>query len=1152
MSYKSPYFTNFFYSTILFLGFLLFADFAHATDIWTVEQVPVPNNNIEEYYQDCLSFDSERRACVFYGAIYRFSILGIPIADMPIVTVHRRDEGEWGFIRSNGRWYNFELGDTKQIFQPRYFVDGQGVEHFLAEVGTSMWDVELSHTYNPGGEWITERVPVDSWQTAYRAVMDNTGGLHILAYTLVGDKLYYVTNGSGSWEGEDVCEISQLLCYDIAVGPDGTVYVCGVSENAFGYDEICCYVGGTSGWSKQVLPLTNLGNVMYLHLACDESGVYLVGFERDLTGLTTRILYGDTVTGSWRAETMFNIEDANEIPFSPGFAVDTNGVVHFTCVKTMQDFGEHWAELCHWQGEYGAWSQEVVAELDPNEGYSYFSLGVDGDGKLYLAGSVETSFEMSCFYGGFGNWQKESVAIDGQSCGEAILLLDSSDEPHLVLNDIRRNVPLHVVRGAEGWTVEHINFDGLIRTIRGESGLAATMDDSDNIYIAGSSGWEECYLIDNTDGQWQTQAFEIENLIYPAIAVGGAGDVHFNYYQDFYNNKTLKSAHNSSGSWVWDDVESSGLSTIYFEQQWWQDMVIESSGTVHLAYMFGESEWDPDSKTHHITRALRYAWQNGGSWHRQVLTDDLGPEGGMPSIALDSWGRIHISFMDSNDYGIKYATNASGSWIIEKMPISGGVDARTAIVTDSLNQPYVCYVDSGELKIGYRNLGTWQTVATIAEEIGGSSDGFMSMEIDSNDKLHLSFKKSGLYYYATNSITRPLISTEPLDLDFFVVENGAAFQTLTIRNDGSGDLIISSIAITGPNAGKFSVGGYISTIPPGGICLTQVNFDTSESGEYEATLNIYSNDPDNPAWTVPLYGKCFSLPSPSLECKTSLVDFGEVVVKEASDPARTLRFSNTGTATQTINSIILTDPNNFYYSPKFLYPISLDPDEYYDLDVTFNPQSVGQFDAMLNVYTYIDPFDPQPACAVVLVGEGIPVPAPEIAIVPQDGDIGEIQIILDSKMQVYSILNNGDADLIITDITTTGDAEITVDLDGGPNPLGTTWPVTITADNGRTFSVTFAPIAVDGYSRDVVVSSNNPAGKFFTINFTGQGIHWNKCDFDIDGNVDFSDFATLALYWMSKPGEYIADVAPEDPDGLVNILDLDYFASQWLFIKGSL
>jgi hypothetical protein len=66
----------------------------------------------------------------------------------------------------------------------------------------------------------------------------------------------------------------------------------------------------------------------------------------------------------------------------------------------------------------------------------------------------------------------------------------------------------------------------------------------------------------------------------------------------------------------------------------------------------------------------------------------------------------------------------------------------------------------------------------------------------------------------------------------------------------------------------------------------------------------------------------------------------------------------------------------------------------------------------------------------------------------------------------------------------------------------------------------------------------------------GSGFWISNCDFNKDGSIDFSDFASFALAWLSERGEgnwnHLCDVS-EIKDGAVNGLDLSVFAENWLF-----
>jgi hypothetical protein len=53
-------------------------------------------------------------------------------------------------------------------------------------------------------------------------------------------------------------------------------------------------------------------------------------------------------------------------------------------------------------------------------------------------------------------------------------------------------------------------------------------------------------------------------------------------------------------------------------------------------------------------------------------------------------------------------------------------------------------------------------------------------------------------------------------------------------------------------------------------------------------------------------------------------------------------------------------------------------------------------------------------------------------------------------------------------------------------------------------------------------------------------------DFDGNGRVDFVDMAILAAQWQGPPATPSADIAPEPPDGIVDMLDLGVFTLHWL------
>ena len=82
----------------------------------------------------------------------------------------------------------------------------------------------------------------------------------------------------------------------------------------------------------------------------------------------------------------------------------------------------------------------------------------------------------------------------------------------------------------------------------------------------------------------------------------------------------------------------------------------------------------------------------------------------------------------------------------------------------------------------------------------------------------------------------------------------------------------------------------------------------------------------------------------------------------------------------------------------------------------------------------------------------------------------------------------------------------------------------------------------DGYYH-LKVSEYSYAPMSYCLAYWGSG---TLGDFDSNGTVNFSDFAILGNQWRQPPGIPPADIAPEVPDGFVDMLDLAVFVENWL------
>jgi len=178
---------------------------------------------------------------------------------------------------------------------------------------------------------------------------------------------------------------------------------------------------------------------------------------------------------------------------------------------------------------------------------------------------------------------------------------------------------------------------------------------------------------------------------------------------------------------------------------------VDSNDKIHISYYGRQLAGD-----------LKYATNASGSWIITVIDDspfgyDVGRD---TSLAVDSNNKIHISYLDDTNVDLKYATNASGSWIIETIDSVGTVGRWGSIAVDSNNKVHISYFDSTKLDLKYATnaSGSW-VISTLdsAGDVGERS----SIAVDSNNKVHISYYDftNGTLKYATNVSGSWVIST---------------------------------------------------------------------------------------------------------------------------------------------------------------------------------------------------------------------------------------------------------------------------------------------------------------------------------------------------------------------------------------------------------
>lgn len=118
----------------------------------------------------------------------------------------------------------------------------------------------------------------------------------------------------------------------------------------------------------------------------------------------------------------------------------------------------------------------------------------------------------------------------------------------------------------------------------------------------------------------------------------------------------------------------------------------------------------------------------------------------------------------------------------------------------------------------------------------------------------------------------PEISVSPNPLDLGSVTVGrTSDQTITVRNDGTANLVVTTITNPAPPFSKVVDSCSGQSIPPGGTCTVTYRFSPGSEGVFLGNSNIYSNDPDESPVSVSLKGR-------ALEEAICPISIGDLVV----------------------------------------------------------------------------------------------------------------------------------------------------------------------------------------------------------------------------------------------------------------------------------
>ena len=225
--------------------------------------------------------------------------------------------------------------------------------------------------------------------------------------------------------------------------------------------------------------------------------------------------------------------------------------------------------------------------------------------------------------------------------------------------------------------------------------------------------------------------------IYTSIAIDSNDALHISYYDD--TNDDLKYATCSSGCTTasnWDKVSVDSTGDVGY----YTSIAIDSNDALHISYNDDTSD------------DLRYATCSSGcttasNWDIGTV-DTTGNVGRFTSIAIDSNDAVHISYMDLTNYDLKYATCSSGcttasNWDKVSIDTTGIVGYYTSIAIDSNDALHISYYESTNDDLKYATCSSGCTTASNWDKVSVDTTGnvgyYTSIAIDSNDAVHISY-----------------------------------------------------------------------------------------------------------------------------------------------------------------------------------------------------------------------------------------------------------------------------------------------------------------------------------------------------------------------------------------------------------------------------
>lgn len=317
---------------------------------------------------------------------------------------------------------------------------------------------------------------------------------------------------------------------------------------------------------------------------------------------------------------------------------------------------------------------------------------------------------------------------------------------------------------------------------------------------------------------------------------------------------------------------------------------------------------------------------------------------------------------------------------------------------------------------------------------------------------------------ATAVSSQPQLSVSSTSIDFGSVVSGQkSTSNLVLSNLGTADLTISALAVTGAG---FAISGVSTpkTISAGQSAQAVATFSPTATGSASGNINITSNDPANPTMNVPLTGTGTQA---GLTISPASFNFGSVV--DGQTKSQSFTVTNSGTAPLTIAQLSVTGSG--YNVGGLVTPATLAAGGATTFSVLFAPTTAGSLAGTVSVMSNA----PNSPTAVPLSGTGT---AASVTLTSNPSSLSFPTVNVGSSSSQNVTITNASSSSVTLSQVTLNATDFAVS--------GISTPMTLTAGQNASMSVSFSPKALENISGNITVTTSQ--GSSSVISVTGAGV----------------------------------------------------------------